>query len=187
MPLNPSQPIHFGSVAGGGRWPHGPATTGSVAGSVRRHARGVRRLHLAGQVLSPERPRSRRTDSAFRSLDCRRSSASASASGVAAALHFEQHGLREEARLVGQVRTRDCTRYELTLNARISPASRKNVITSSAGTTPTKTYERISLRRTRHSSRRFAHTAKRVSAVGDGKQQREAADHVDGFERTTAA
>src|SRR4026209_2889785 len=53
-------------------------------------------------------------------------------------------------------------RYELTLNARIKPASRKNVITSSAGTTPTNTYDRISLRRTRHSRRRFAQTAGRV-------------------------
>src|SRR5687768_16767835 len=49
------------------------------------------------------------------------------------------------------------------LKAMINPASRKNVITSSAGTTPTKTYERISFRRTRHSSRRLAHTASRVN------------------------
>ena len=48
------------------------------------------------------------------------------------------------------------------MKARIKPASRKNVMTSSAGTTPTNIYERISLRRTRHSSRRFDQTAKRV-------------------------
>ena len=78
---------------------------------------------------------------------------------------------------------RDFTRYELTLKNSSNPASRKNVMTSSTGTTPTKTYERMSLRRTRHSNRRLAQNAKRVDPIGAGEQQREAADHVDGLER----
>ena len=35
MPANPSHPTHLGSVAGGDRWPHDPATIGSVAGRLR--------------------------------------------------------------------------------------------------------------------------------------------------------
>jgi hypothetical protein len=47
---------------------------------------------------------------------------------------------------------------ELTLKNSSAPATRKNDTISSAGTTPMKMYDRISLRRTRHNSRRLAST-----------------------------
>ena len=43
------------------------------------------------------------------------------------------------------------------------PPSRKNVTMSRLGTSPTKMYDRISLRRTRHSSRRRIHTRPRAA------------------------
>ena len=161
-PAKPSHPIHFGSAAGGSRCPHPPAVTGSGTGRLfgvradcagailhARFASGTTAIDRNGYRVSP--------------LDCRRSSVSASASAVVARCTSNCTVCARKRAWSVRLRMRDCTRYELTLNATISPASRKNVITSSAGTTPTKTYERISLRRTRHSRPRLAQTAKRVS------------------------
>ena len=112
----------------------------------------------------PARSRSRRTDSASRCPPGAARASRCTAPAVVLALHLEPQwsgpGTAPGRSASGSA---TCTRYELTLKNSSSPASRKNVMTSSTGTTPTNTYDRMSLRRTRHSSRRLAQNAKRVS------------------------
>jgi hypothetical protein len=57
---------------------------------------------------------------------------------------------------------RFCTRYEEKFENRKYPPSRKNATISSDGMKPMKIYEMISLRRTRHSSRRRATARPRI-------------------------
>ena len=54
---------------------------------------------------------------------------------------------------------------------------------SSAGTKPMKMYESVSLRRTRHSSRRLMSTKQAVDEHDRADHQREVADGVDRFDR----
>ena len=133
-----------------------------------------RRADVAARRDRPARRRSTRPGYSPAALACRRVE-DAGDVAAAGALDLERgRSARGSAPARLSARSRLCTRYELKLKNSRNPHSRKNATISSAGTKPMKMYERISLRRTRHSRRRFASTISWNDEVrgADGERER---------------